>query len=64
MLTQLYVRMLLYVDGVCIKDRTTWLAHKKLKRELILNTCLVRGSHPEFRKEGTELKKNIEILSK
>ena len=56
--------MLLYVDGVCIKDRTTWLAHKKLKRELILNTCLVRGSHPELRKEGTELKKDIYILSK
>ena len=56
--------MPLYVDGVLIKTRTAWLEHKKLKREFILNTCLVRRSHPGLYKKSTKLEKNIEILSK
>lgn len=61
MLIHIYVRMPLYVDGVRIKDRAAWLEHKKLKRELILSTRLVRGGHPEYRKECLEIKKKIEI---
>jgi len=53
--------MPIYIDGLRIKDRTAWLEHKKLKRELILNTSLVRGGHPEHRKERLELKKKIEV---
>jgi hypothetical protein len=53
--------MPIYIDGVCIHDRAAWLEHKKLKRELILNSRLVRGGYPEYRKECLELKKKIEV---
>ena len=53
--------MPIYIDGVRVCDRAAWLEHKKLKRELILGTRLVRGGHPEYRKECAEIKKKIQI---
>ena len=61
MLSHIYVRMPIYIEGKRINDRAAWLEHKKLKRELILTSRLVRGGHPEYRKECTELKQKIEL---
>ena len=49
--------MPIYIDGVRINDREAWLEHKKLRRELILNSRLVRGGP----KDCAELKKKIEL---
>lgn len=61
MLRHIYVRMPIYIDGVRINNREAWLEHKKLRRELILNSRLVRGGYPEYRKECIEIKKKIEV---
>lgn len=61
MLSHIYVRMPIYIDGVRIHDRAAWLEHKKLKRELILSSRLVRGGNPEYRKDCAELRKKIEL---
>ena len=53
--------MPLYIDGVRINDRETWLEHKKLKRELILNTRFVRGGNIGYNKECAEIKKKIAL---
>jgi len=53
-LSHIYVRMPIYIDGVRINDREAWLEHKKLRRELILNSRLVRGG---YRKDCAELNK-------
>lgn len=47
----------LSVDGVYIHDRAAWLEHKKLKRELIPSSRLVRGGNSEYRKHCAELNK-------
>ena len=59
MLRHIYVRMPIYIDGVRINNREAWLEHKKLRRELILNSRLVRGGYPEYRKECIELNKAV-----
>ena len=56
-ITHICKDMPIYIDGKRINNRTAWLEHKKLRRELILNSRLVRGGHPEYRKECAELKK-------
>ena len=53
--------MPIYIDGVRINNREAWLEHKKQRRELILNSRLVRGGYPEYRKECIEIKKKIEV---
>ena len=53
--------MPLYIDGVRITNRAAWLEHKRLTRELILASRLVRGGYPEYRKEFSDLKKQIDL---
>lgn len=40
--------MPLYIDGVCINNRASWLQHKKNTRELILASSIVRKNKDEY----------------
>lgn len=51
----------MYIDGTRVKNKQLYNETQKLKAELTMYRHYVRGGHPEYRKQISEIKKQIEI---